>query len=199
MPPKARFSKEEIISAAAGIIESRGEMFLTARSLGEALGTSARPIFTTFKNMEDVISGVNDFANDLYQSYVEKGLLQTPAFKGVGLSYIRFAKERPKLFQLLFMKEKADVPALNDVLGLIEGSYRKILDSITQSYRVSEDFAKQLYLHMWIYTHGIAVLTVNKMCRFSDGEISDMLTVVCKSLIMNGTKNDKSGKYNKII
>lgn len=188
MPPKARFSKEEIISAAAGIIESRGEMFLTARSLGEALGTSARPIFTTFKNMEDVISGVNDFANDLYQSYVEKGLLQTPAFKGVGLSYIRFAKEHPKLFQLLFMKEKADVPALNDVLGLIEGSYRKILDSITQSYRVSEDFAKQLYLHMWIYTHGIAVLTVNKMCKFSDGEISDMLTVVCKSLIMNGDK-----------
>lgn len=190
MPPKAKFSKDEVISAAVNIIEDKGIIFLTARSLGEALGTSARPIFTTFKNMEDVLNGVNDFANELYQSYVEKGLLQTPAFKGVGMSYIRFAKEHPKLFQLLFMQEKDDVPALNDVLGLIEGSYRKILDSITQSYNVSEDFAKQLYLHMWIYTHGIAVLIVNKMCRFSDEEISNMLTTVCKSLIVNGVKND---------
>ena len=92
MPPKAKFSKDEVISAAVNIIEDKGIIFLTARSLGEALGTSARPIFTTFKNMEDVLNGVNDFANELYQSYVEKGLLQTPAFKGVGMSYIRFAK-----------------------------------------------------------------------------------------------------------
>lgn len=190
MPPKAKFTKEEIISAALNIVESKGIMFLTARSLGDALGTSARPIFTTFKNMEDVLSCVNEFSNELYQSYVAEGLRQTPAFKGVGASYICFAKEHPKLFQLLFIKEKEDIPDLNDVLGLIEGSYQKILDSITQSYKVSEDFAKQLYLHMWIYTHGIAVLIVNKMCRFSDEDISNMLTTVCKSLIVNGVKND---------
>lgn len=190
MPQKAKFNRDEIIGAAIGIVEYKGIEHLTARSLGEALGTSARPVFTTFKNMDDVLSGVNAYANDLYQSYVREGLKEPIAFKGVGTAYIRFATEHPKLFQLIFMKEHNDVPSSNDVLGIIEDSYQTILDSIVQGYKVSEEHAKELYLHMWIYTHGIAVLTVNKMCRFSGEDISDMLSTVCKSLIINGVKND---------
>lgn len=183
MPQKAKFSKKEIIDAAVSIVENTGLAALTARALGEKLGTSPRPIFTTFNNMDEVIKGVFDYANRLYQSYVATGLEQTPAFKGVGTAYITFAKEHPKLFQLLFMKEQTEVPDLNSVLGIIEDSYFEILNSITRSYNVDEKFAKKLYLHMWIYTHGIAVLTVNGMCRFSGEEISDMLSEVCKSLI----------------
>ncbi|HBD06199.1 MAG TPA: TetR family transcriptional regulator [Firmicutes bacterium] len=190
MPQKAKFSKEEIIKSAIEIIESQGIEYLTARSLGEKLGSSARPIFTTFKNMDDVLKGVNCYANDLYQKYISDGLKEALAFKGVGTSYIRFATKHPKLFQLMFMKEQKEIPDINNVLGSIEGSYQGILNSITNSYKVSEDVAKKLYLHMWIYTHGIAVLIVNKMCKFTSSEISDMLTTVCKSLIMNGVKND---------
>lgn len=190
MPQKAKFSKEQIINAAIDVIENKGLQFLTARSLGEKLGTSARPIFTTFKNMDDVLDGVDAFASNLYQSYIAEGLTESIAFKGVGTAYIRFATEHPKLFQLLFMKEHSNIPHLNNVLGLIEGSYQKILDSITGTYKVSEKFAKELYLHLWIYTHGIAVLIVNKMCKFSGEEISNMLTTIFKGLIINGVKND---------
>ena len=37
MPPKAKFSKDEVISAAVNIIEDKGIMFLTARSLDLSL------------------------------------------------------------------------------------------------------------------------------------------------------------------
>lgn len=188
MPQKAKFSKREIIAAAVNIVENGGALSLTARSLGEKLGSSPRPIFTTFNNMDEVVQGVFDYANGLYQSYVAKGLTQSPAFKGVGTAYIAFAGDHPKLFQLLFMKEQSELPDPSSVLGIIEGSYREILNSITQSYGVDENFAKRLYLHMWIYSHGIAVLTVNKMCKFGDEEISDMLTEVCRSLIVGGLK-----------
>jgi len=190
MPQKAKFSKEEIINSAIDIVENQGIEFLTARALGEKLGSSARPIFTTFKNMDEVTNGVKSYANDLYQIYISDGLKESLAFKGVGTAYIRFAIEHPKLFQLMFMKEQKEIPDINNVLGSIEGSYQGILDSITNNYKVSEVIAKKLYLHMWIYTHGIAVLIVNKMCKFTNSEISDMLTTVCKSLIMNGVKND---------
>lgn len=190
MPQKAKFSKEEIIHSAIDIVESQGVEFLTARSLGDRLGSSSRPIFTTFKNMNDVLKGVHAYANDLYQSYVNEGLKESIAFKGVGKSYIRFASEHPKLFQLMFMKEQESVPSLNNVLGLIEDSYQAIMDSIMQGYQVSEKIAKELYLNMWIYTHGIATLIVNKMCKFSSEEISNMLTIVCKSLMWSGVEND---------
>lgn len=190
MPQSAKFNKDEIINAAVNIIEAKGIQFLTARSLGEKLGTSARPIFTTFNNMNDVLNGVFDFANNLYQKYVNEGLQEPIPFKGVGIAYIHFAIEHPKLFQFLFMRQHNDVPNLNNVLGLIEDSYQNILNSIIKSYHVNEEFAKELYQHMWIYTHGIAVLIVNKMCVFSGEEISNMLNTVCKSLIINGVKND---------
>ena len=190
MPQKAKFSKEEIINSAIKIVESQGIERLTARSLGKELGTSSRPIFTTFTSMDDVLNGVNLYANNLYQSYVSDGLKESIAFKGVGKAYIRFASEHPKLFQLLFMKEQAEVPNLNKVLGLIEDSYQPILDVISLSYNVSEKLAKEIYLNMWIYNHGIATLIANKMCRFGSEEISNMLTTVCQSLIMNGVKND---------
>lgn len=188
MPRNAKFDKNEIIEKAVDIVENKGIEFLTARSLGVALGSSARPIFTTFNNMDEVFEGVNAFAEKIYQSYVSKGLNEDIAFKGVGKAYIRFASEHPKLFQILFMNENKFLPDMNNVLKLIEGSYQKILDSITENYHVSEEFAKQLYLDMWIYSHGIAVLIATKTCKFSPNEISERLTTVFKGLIINGVK-----------
>ena len=54
MPPKAKFTKEEIIEAALNIVRTDGYEALTSRALGTYLGSSARPIFTVFKNMEEV-------------------------------------------------------------------------------------------------------------------------------------------------
>ena len=53
MPPKPKFTREEIIETALQLVSERGMSALTARDLGERLGSSARPIFTLFKNMED--------------------------------------------------------------------------------------------------------------------------------------------------
>ena len=54
MPPKAKFTKAEIIEAALNIVRADGYEALTSRALGTYLGSSARPIFTVFKNMEEV-------------------------------------------------------------------------------------------------------------------------------------------------
>lgn len=188
MPQKAKFSKKEIIEKSIQIVEEEGIENLTARNLAKRLNSSARPIFTTFKNMDEVIDDTLKQAESIYQSYVEKGLSETLAFKGVGLAYIAFATDHPKLFALLFMKPHTSVPDLERVLGQIDNSYEKILASITNSYNVDKVFAKQLYQHLWIYSHGIAVLVATKMCKFSQSEIADMLTAVFKSLLLSKEK-----------
>lgn len=183
MPPKAKFSKNEVICAALRIVERDGEDSLTARSLGAELGSSARPVFTVFNNMDEVFAAVVSRANAVYGEYVEEGLKETPSFKGVGKAYIRFAAERPRLFRLLFMREREDCPDMNTALRLIEEHYNDILYSITNTYSVDEDTAKQLYFHSWVYSHGIAVLTATKVCRFSEEEVSAALTVNFGALI----------------
>ena len=54
MPPKAKFTKEEIIAAALKITREQGIGAVTARELGARLGSSARPVFTVFSSMEEL-------------------------------------------------------------------------------------------------------------------------------------------------
>ena len=183
MPPKAKFTKEEIIGAALNIVRTEGYEALTSRALGTYLGSSARPIFSVFKNMEEVQQAMIEAAKTLYKEYVNKGLTAEHSFKGVGTQYILFSVNEPKLFQLLFMAEQKEIPDLSRVLPLIDESYKDILLSIQKDYEISELSAKKLYRHLWIYTHGIASLCATKMCRFTGEEISTMITEVCMSVL----------------
>jgi len=185
MPPKAKFTREEIIEAALSIVRASGFEALTSRALGVRLGSSARPIFTVFRNMDEVQQAVIESAKRLYKIYVHKGLTWEHPFKGVGTQYILFSVNEPKLFQLLFMTEQRQIPDLSGVLPLIEESYGEILSSIQNDYGIDEFLAQKLYHHLWIYTHGIATLCATKMCRFTFDEISSMITEVCISVLKN--------------
>ena len=69
MPPKAKFTKAEIIEAALNIVRADGYEALTSRALGTYLGSSARPIFTVFKNMEEVQQDMIKSAKALYKEF----------------------------------------------------------------------------------------------------------------------------------
>ncbi len=185
MPPKAKFTREEILEAALQIVKADGFEALTSRALGACLGSSARPIFTVFQSMEEVQQAVLEAAKALYKEYVDQGLTWEHPFKGVGTQYILFSIQEPKLFQLLFMSEQPNTPDLSGVLPLIEESYDEILLSIQNDYGISKLFAEKVYHHLWIYTHGIATLCATKMCRFTGEEISNMITEVCTSILKN--------------
>ena len=193
MPPKAKFTREQITKAALEIVRAENFESLTARALGKKLGSSACPIFTVFENMEDVQRAVLEAVKAVYKEYVERGLSENPAFKGVGTQYILFAIKEPKLFQILFMSEQSELPDIDNVLPVIDESYDQILASITEGYGLEEKDAERLYKHLWIYTHGIASLCATKMCRFTGEEISGMITEVFSSLLKKmkeGQKND---------
>lgn len=185
MPPKAKFTREEIIAAALKITRERGIDALTARALGEMLGSSPRPVFTVFESMDEVQQCVVDAAKKEYAKYVDEGLNKPSAFKGVGEAYIRFAAENPKLFRLLFMSETKTVPKICEVLGVIENDYERILESVRACYNLPSDKAEKFYRHLWIYSHGIAVLLATKVCSFSGDEISAMLTEVATGVLKN--------------
>lgn len=199
MPPKAKFTKEEMIAAALAIVREGGMEALTARALGSRLGSSACPVFTVFQNMEEVQEAVQQAVKGVYKEYIKRGLTETPAFKGVGTQYILFAMQEPKFFQLLFMMEKEIVPGLDNVLPLIDENYEEILLSIEKSYGIRGKSAERLYQHLWIYTHGIAALCATNMCRFTGEEISGMMTEVFVGLLKNcpdyGKNQQKKTNY----
>ncbi len=76
MAPKVKFTKEEVIAAALQLVQERGMDALTARALAARLGSSPKPIFGLFQNMEEVQTQVLEAAKALYQSYLQSSIAQ---------------------------------------------------------------------------------------------------------------------------
>ena len=74
MPPKSKFTREEIINAALMIATEKDISSVTARAIGEKLNSSARPIFTVFKSMEEVTAEVKKAAKTIYNEYIKEVL-----------------------------------------------------------------------------------------------------------------------------
>lgn len=184
MPPKAKFTREEIIDAAYSIARTEGLDRITARELGQRLGSSARPIFTVFESMEQIKEEVIARAKDSYKQYVMKGLQMEMAFRGVGIAYITFAMEEPKLFQLLFMSARPEQIGVDQILPHIDESYEKILQSVQVPYQLSRQTADTIYQHLWTYTHGIATMCATGLCRYTMEQITERMTEIFKGLLI---------------
>lgn len=183
MPPKFKFTREQIIRAALDITREEGFSAVTARAVGAKLHSSSKVIFSLFQNMEELQTELKKAAEAVYAEYIKRALEEELAFKGVGTQYILFAIKEPKLFQLLFMSEQEQKPSVANVLPMIDSSYEDILRSVQNGYGLSRSMAEQLYRHLWIYTHGIAVLCATNMCVFTPDEISRMITQVFKGTL----------------
>ncbi len=178
MPPTHKFTKDEIITAALNLVRRDGVEALTARGLGAELGTSSHPIFTAFQNMEEVQQEILEAAKNVYGDYSNKGLTESPPFRGVGIYYFRFAKDEPKLFELLFMKGRGGASSVADTIHLAHGNYENILSVIQSDYGLTRDESHRLFETMWLFVHGIACLHVTGMIRFTDGEVYKRITDV---------------------
>lgn len=177
MPPKPKFDRDEIIAAALEIVREQGAEGLTTRNIGQRLGSSARPIFTVFKNMEELTKEVKAAALRMYETYVVDREGNMPPFKQAGMRMLTFSLNEPKLYQLLFMRENKDAVTFDDVRGLLGKTADYCIDVLTDEYGLSPSVANRLFENVWIYTYGIASMCATGMCRFSKEQLSEMLTV----------------------
>lgn len=175
MPPKPKFKREEITAAALKIVSRKGIGALTAQALGRELGSSARPIFTVFKNMEEVHQQVRAAALQHFEKFAEKASCYTPAFKQFGMQMILFALKEPHLYQLLFMKGDGQAHSFEEVFENLGEPALTCISILEKEYGLSKEEAMAMFRHVWIYTYGVGSLCATGMCRFTEEEINDLL------------------------
>lgn len=187
MPPKTKFTKEEIVSTALNVVRNKGMDCLTARELGAALGTSPRPIFTYFESMEQVKLEVMEGIKQLYSDYVNKGFEMTPSFKGVGMQIVRFATVEKNFFKLLFMENTA-FSSLYEMM-ITDRHYDRIVENVSSTFCLSKYQAEFVYHNLWTYGYGLAAMCATEACIFSDEELSEALGNACRCFV-TGAKLD---------
>ncbi len=183
MPPKFKFKREEIVEAAVNLTRRGGVDAVTARGIAKELGVFTQPIFTCFKNMEEAKEEVRIYAEKLCHNYLEKGVEASIPFFGFGMAYIRFAKEEPELYKMLFINPDKKGESMLDTLS---GIRLIVINSIEKTYSFNEKESKRLFRDLWLVAHSIATLCVGGICLFSDEEIAKILTgfsvSICKSI-----------------
>lgn len=184
MPPKPKVTKEEVAETAFAIVKEEGFEALTARKLGSRLGTSARPIFTVFKNMEEVKWAARELALQEFEAYASDFMEYTPAFKRIGMLMISYAIHEPEMFKLLFMQEHSESIGFQNFMKAQGSLGEQCIELLHREYQLKEEEARLLFEQLWVHTFGIGVLCVLKVCDFSEEEISNRLGEVFTGMLM---------------
>ena len=169
MPRQPRFSKEDIVAAGLKIVRTSGYEAVSARSLGKVLGTSSSPMFTMFKDMNDVLDSIRMAAERAFIARMNGITDFHPAFKEFGLRLVEFAKDEPNVFQMLFLGKDARPE-------IAESIARECLGSVKQGYNLTPEQAEMLFRQMWPVACGIAALCVRHPEDFPKEEVSRTLT-----------------------
>lgn len=169
MPRSAFFSKEDIAGAALEIVRHKGFEALTARALSKQLNCSLSPIFTVFKDMDEIQSAVKDAAFALFSDYVSDVIDYTPAFKEYGMRLIRFAKEEQNIFHMLFLQKGAK-------RDNVSAAAVECLRDVKEGYGLDDSQMSVLFRQMWTFACGIALLATKSPEDYPEELISEMLT-----------------------
>ena len=193
MPPKFKFTKEEIIQAALEVVRKHGKSALTARALAGELGSSAKPIFGLFKNMEEVQHEVWIAANKLYQHYLHEDMTsgKYPPYKASGIAYIRFAKEETELFKLLFMHDRTQTEIEKQ-----DAQLQPIIALVQNNLGLSKENAYRFHMEIWIFVHGIATMIATSYLDWDLRFASSVLTEAYSALKQHYCKEDKNNGSN---
>lgn len=184
MPPKPKFTKEQIVQTALGVVSQKGVEALTAKELGDALGSSARPIFTVFNSMKEVQDEVRAAAMRRFESFAEQKLPGMSLFKQVGMQMVLFGAREPKLYQLLFMQENRNAVSFDDVFGELGPTAETCINLIQDAYNLGEAEARLLFENVWIYTFGVGALCATRVCQFSERKLGEMLTTEFQAMML---------------
>ena len=180
MPPRVKFQREEIVDAALQIVQEKGIDAVTAREVAQALKVSVGPIFTWFETMEQLKLAVYARARDRYRAYIEHGLAGPIPFLGVGQQYIRFAREEPELYKLLFLTKPGAVSS--GAMDALRFSQNLARESLMRIYNMDAATADKYFRDLWLVVFSFATLIVTDDCPYSDAEMSAVLTEVSLSV-----------------
>ena len=184
MPPKPKFTKDEIVQAALEVVSQKGVEALTAKELGDALGSTARPIFTVFRSMKEVQDEVRAAAMRRFERFAAQTLPDMPLFKQVGMQMVLFGAKEPKLYQLLFMQENHNAASFDDVFGALGPTAETCIQSLRNAHGLAEAESRLLFETVWIYTFGIGALCATGTCRFSEQRLVEMLSTEFQAMLL---------------
>ncbi|UTR10752.1 TetR/AcrR family transcriptional regulator [Evansella sp. LMS18] len=182
MPPKKKFSKEQIINAAFVIAKKEGIESITIRKVAEQMESSIAPIYVNFDNVQELKQEVVKKVVKLSQHLIKEQNTGSP-FGDIGMASLQLAKEYPVLTRDFVLNQN---DYLKDYDQEIASDLVDIMKSDPALEGLSRDELQNILLKMRTFQIGLVVMVTNgllpegfnleKMKELSDSMAQDVIT-----------------------
>ncbi len=180
MPPKSKFSKQDIIDAAFDIVRALGMGGLSTRSIAKQLNCSTMPIYSFLKSKNKLEDEIIRKAFDIlfnYQTTPRTGDI----YLDMGAGYVMFAKAEKHLFRCITDERHVEIHKQ------FNGRHFKQLIGTMSDYPVvkglTESEILKFFLQGWTYSHGLANLVNTGYADLTEDEICELLVFTGKRYI----------------
>ena len=173
MPPKPKFTKENIADAAVALVRQSGMEALTARAVAARLGCSPKPIFGLYESMAQLREAVIARAQACMAEYTERAVqsVEYPPYKAIGMAYVEFAREEKELFRLLYMRDRSGEETAENREALAP-----VLDIIQKNTGLDREKAYLFHIEQWVFVHGIATMLATSYLDIDKETVSSVIT-----------------------
>lgn len=175
--PKQKLTKEIILEAALALLREEGQEHVNARSVAKRIGCSVQPIYSYFVNMDALMNDLYSKARRYLNDYVDVHADRAQYFGSMGSCHISFAREESRLFRFLFLSPYQRAKGFADVYQ--KNSRVDATQDIQETFGLSQEHAEELYMHMMLYTHGIACILATGAADIPAEEVLPKVNFAC--------------------
>lgn len=190
--PKQRITKEMIVDAAFALVRESGPEALTVGAIAARLGCSVQPIYSYCRNMDGLRREVAARAGKELRAHLAASLDPSDLFRSTGQAYLQFARCEPQLFRLAVLRKRQGI-------GSWAQLYRQEADPrmaacIAAQLGIPEQTARQLHLHMLVYTMGLGAIFSCCEPGIGQGEALAQQQAAYEAFLQSARRQASSGR-----
>lgn len=191
MAGKSIIDKETLLKVALKMVEDDGIESINARELAKKAGISTKPIYRIYNSLDDLKTDVNEIIKKIYDEFIMKRVDTKNALITVNVAYIEFAQMHKNYFCSMFLSHNLKWTSIDNVLN--EKWNQSTIINLVNKHGLTFEEAKTLFMHVWLYSNGLATLIACNELEISNKEILVRVVKIYKEL----SKNFKNLKENK--
>lgn len=174
MPPKNKFSREQIVTAAFEIAKEDGVEGITAQKIAKKLNSSVAPIYVNFKDIDEL---KNEVVKKILKINLEMNEVAYTGnrFLDMGIASIKFAKEYKVFFHEIITNQKRYTQ--NYDRQEIDKEVIEAMKNEEELRGFTDEELFELLIKIRIFTIGLAASYVNGILPddFSEEKCIEML------------------------
>lgn len=180
--PKQIIDRQDILDTAWMIVREEGYESINARSIAARIGCSVQPIYSYYKNMDELKDALYAKAMEYYNEYIYKRVDAERCLESMGEANIQFARGEINLFRMLFLSKSKELTSARDIYEWMGD--KEVSANLAKKLDISQDEASQIYVMLIIFTHGIATMLATGAANISDNESEELVKKAYKAFVL---------------